>query len=80
MDFFIGQVISLGFSRAPQGFMRCDGTLLQIAPNEALYTLLGNNYGGDGHTTFGVPNLTATDKATGLYSFISLQGQYPQFG
>ena len=42
---------------APRGFMFCNGALLNIAHNSALYSLLGTTYGGDGITTFALPNL-----------------------
>jgi microcystin-dependent protein len=42
---------------APVGWLKCDGQLLPIAENDALYSLLGTTYGGDGQTTFGLPDL-----------------------
>jgi microcystin-dependent protein len=54
---FIGQVIAVGFNFAPVGWALCQGQLLSIAENEALYNLLGTTYGGDGQSTFGVPDL-----------------------
>src|SRR5579872_4919050 len=54
---FVGQVIAVGFNFAPLGWALCNGQLLQIADNTALYQLLGTTYGGDGSTTFGVPDL-----------------------
>ncbi|MCC6536130.1 MAG: phage tail protein [Bryobacterales bacterium] len=57
MDPFIGQLMCVGFSYAPTGWAICQGQLLPIAQNEALFSLLGNTYGGDGQTTFGLPDL-----------------------
>ena len=54
---FIGQVIRVGFTFAPVGWMRCEGQLLPIAQYDALYALIGTTYGGDGQTTFGLPDL-----------------------
>jgi microcystin-dependent protein len=54
---FLGQVIAVAFNFAPVGWVPCDGRLLDIAGNEALYNLLGTAFGGDGATTFGVPDL-----------------------
>src|SRR5690349_23013098 len=54
---YLGQIISVGFSFAPEGWFLCDGTLLQISQYEALYQLLGTTYGGNGITTFALPNL-----------------------
>ncbi|MDQ3287838.1 MAG: tail fiber protein [Pseudomonadota bacterium] len=54
---FIGEIRLLGFSRAPQGWLPCDGTLLAIAEYDTLFALIGTTYGGDGSTTFAVPDL-----------------------
>lgn len=54
---FIGEIRMFGFGRTPQGWQACDGSLLQIAQYEPLYVLLGTTYGGDGVSTFGVPDL-----------------------
>jgi microcystin-dependent protein len=54
---FIGTIIAFGFNFPPVGWVLCDGRLLQIAENDALFALIGTTYGGDGQTTFGVPDL-----------------------
>lgn len=54
---FLGQITITAFDFAPKGFALCNGQLLQIAQNQALYSLLGTTYGGDGRTTFALPNL-----------------------
>jgi len=54
---FIGQVMPVPYNFAPQGWAFCNGQLLAISQNTALFSLLGTNYGGDGRTTFGLPNL-----------------------
>jgi microcystin-dependent protein len=54
---FIGQIIIAGFNFAPRGYATCDGQLLSIAQNTALFSLLGVTYGGNGQTTFGLPDL-----------------------
>lgn len=54
---FLGQIITVGFNFAPVGYLQCNGQLLPIAQNEALYALLGTIYGGDGITTFALPDL-----------------------
>jgi microcystin-dependent protein len=57
MDPFIGQILMVGFNFAPQGWALCNGQLLSISQNTALFSLLGTSYGGDGVSTFAVPNL-----------------------
>jgi microcystin-dependent protein len=57
MDNFIGEIRMAGFYYAPTGWALCDGSLLSIASNSALYSLLGTQFGGNGTTTFGLPDL-----------------------
>ena len=57
MDPFIGQIMLVGFTFAPVNWALCNGQLLQIRQYTALFSLLGTTYGGDGVTTFGLPNL-----------------------
>lgn len=54
---FIGQMMIVGFNFAPKGWALCDGQLLPIAQNTALFSLLGTTYGGDGRTTFALPDM-----------------------
>ncbi len=57
MDIYMGAVMSFGFNFAPKGWATCSGQLLPISTNQALFSLLGTTYGGNGQTTFGLPNL-----------------------
>ena len=54
---FIGQFMLVGFNYAPRGWAFCHGQLLSISQNQTLFALLGTYYGGDGRTTFGLPDL-----------------------
>jgi microcystin-dependent protein len=54
---FIGQIQMFGFNFAPRSWALCDGQLLPISQNSALFSLLGTIYGGDGRTTFALPEL-----------------------
>lgn len=54
---FIGEIRALGFDFAPVGWAQCNGQLLKVNENTALFSLLGTIYGGDGKTTFGLPDL-----------------------
>lgn len=54
---YVGEIRLFGFSRVPNGWFACTGQLVSIADYQVLYTLLGTTYGGDGITTFGVPDL-----------------------
>ncbi len=54
---FIGEVKMIAFNYAPKGWAFCNGQLLAIAQNQALFSILGTTYGGNGQTTFALPNL-----------------------
>ena len=56
MDTFIGQIIMFAGNFAPRDWAFCDGELLPISQNQSLYSILGTTYGGDGRTTFGLPD------------------------
>ena len=57
MEPYLAQIIMFGGNFAPRGWAFCDGQLLAISQNQALFSLLGTTYGGDGRTTFGLPDL-----------------------
>ena len=57
MDPFIGQIVMFGGNFAPRGWALCDGQLLPISQHSALFSILGTTYGGDGRTTFALPDL-----------------------
>ncbi len=57
MEPFLGQISLFAFDYVPQGWAPCDGRLLQITQYQALYALLGIRFGGNGTTTFGLPDL-----------------------
>lgn len=54
---FIGEIKILGFNFAPRGYATCQGQIMSIAQNTALFSLLGTTYGGNGQTTFALPDL-----------------------
>ena len=54
---FLGEIRMAGFNFAPRGWAFCAGQLLPISQNDALYALVGKTYGGDGQSTFGMPDL-----------------------
>ena len=57
MDPIIGQICLFAGNFAPKGWAICDGSLLSIAQNSALFAILGTQYGGNGQTTFALPDL-----------------------
>ncbi len=68
-EFYIGQIQAFAFGFAPKGWLPCNGQLLSISANSALYNLIRTTYGGDGHSTFALPDLR------GRVSFNVGQGQ-----
>jgi microcystin-dependent protein len=54
---FLSEIRIMSFGFAPQGWAQCNGQLLPINQNQALFSLLGTTYGGDGRVNFGLPNL-----------------------
>jgi microcystin-dependent protein len=56
-DQFLGEIRVFGFNYPPTGWARCDGQLMPVSQNTALFALLGTTYGGNGSTNFGLPDL-----------------------
>jgi len=72
-DPFLAEIRIVGFNFAPRGWAQCDGQLLPINQNQALFSLVGTIYGGDGRTTFALPDLrgrTPIHFGTGTYNRI----------
>ncbi len=84
MDPILGQVQLFPFGFAPEGWALCNGTMLQVSQNPALFSLIGAIYGGDGRNTFALPNLMNAIPYDNInpYSpvmayYIAMQGNYP---
>jgi microcystin-dependent protein len=54
---YVGQILIFGGNFAPAGWAMCQGQLVPISENDTLFNLIGTTYGGDGQSTFGLPNL-----------------------
>lgn len=72
----LGQIEIFAFDFAPAGFAACQGQLMSIAQNQALFSLLGPRYGGNGVTDFGLPNLPPV-APQGPFYFICIDGPFP---
>lgn len=71
---FLGQLLCVPYNFAPRGWAFCNGQILSIAQNTALFSLLGTTYGGNGQTTFALPDLRgraplSAGQAPGLQSY-----------
>jgi len=75
----LGEIQIFAFAFAPTGFAACQGQLLPIWPNQALFSLIGPRYGGDGVTNFALPKLPPVTPS-GPFYFICIGGAYPPQG
>ena len=92
LDPILGQLIQAPWSWDMRGWMLCRGQLLQISQFNALFALLGTNFGGDGRTTFGLPDCRPTEASGGdlgrihrrewqsgeIATYIAVEGIFPQ--
>lgn len=72
MDPFVGAIALVAFNFAPEGWAFCNGQTLNISSNPALYSLLGTTYGGNGTTTFCLPDLRGRAAIHGVSDYIHL--------
>lgn len=77
METMLGEIELFPFTFIPQGWVLCNGQQLPIAPNQALFSLLGTAFGGDGRSTFAVPNLLGTEPVPNTKYYIAIEGLYP---
>jgi microcystin-dependent protein len=77
-DTLMATIILFGGGFAPRGFAFCEGQLINIAANTAVFSLLGTMYGGNGSSNFALPDLREAEKSLGGARYIiALQGIYP---
>jgi len=77
MDEFIGKIDLYPYSFAPYGTLLCNGQLLTINAYAALYALIGVQYGGNGTTTFAIPNMLGLEPIPGMNYCIITDGLFP---
>ena len=77
MEEYIGVIKLFAGEFAPKRFMECKGQLLSIRDNTALFSIVGNTYGGDGKTTFALPDLTKQAPVKGSRYIMCVEGIYP---
>jgi hypothetical protein len=79
-DAYIGEVTTVAGNFCPSGTLPAIGQIVSIVQNQALYSLLGSTYGGDGRTNFALPNIPPTKTVQGpaLTTCIAVTGAYPQ--
>jgi microcystin-dependent protein len=77
MEPFIGQIQLFAFNYAPRNWALCDGQIVPIADNNALFALLGTQFGGDGRLTFSLPDLRNKEPDPNTKYYIALEGDFP---
>ena len=77
MDYYLGMILAFPYNFVPYQWQRCDGTVLNVQQNTALFSLIGNKFGGNGQTTFAVPNLTNCIQVPNMIYCICVSGLYP---
>lgn len=79
MDCLLGQIELFPYTFAPMGWMSCEGQIISISQNQALYSLIGNTFGGNlQQNTFALPNLKGAEPLPQMKYYIATQGLYPQ--
>jgi prepilin-type N-terminal cleavage/methylation domain-containing protein len=79
VDSCLGEITLLPYSFTPVGYLKCNGSLVSTASYPDLYSLIGTTFGGDGSSTFGIPDLTASVPQVGLNYFIAAGGNTPNW-
>ena len=77
MDQLMGQITLFPYTFTPRGWLPCEGQLLPISQNTALFSLLGTQFGGDGRTIFAIPDYRTAAPPNSRY-FIAIEGVFPQ--
>lgn len=77
MEEFIGNIKLYPYSFAPMDTLLCNGQLVNIVTSQALFSLIGTTYGGNGTTNFAVPNMLGLEPIPGMNYYIIVNGIYP---
>lgn len=82
MEYYLGQIELFAINFQPSGWIPCDGRLMDVRYNQALFALLGNRFGGDGINNFAVPDLRtsmfASQYDVKIRYYICTNGIWPQ--
>jgi len=77
MDYYLGEIELFAYNFVPMGWLLCDGAILQVQQSSALFSLIGNKFGGNGSTTFALPNMTNDSPVEGMNYYMCISGLYP---
>ena len=73
---YLGEIVQVAFEFAPRDYLPCDGRILSISQRGALFSLLGNRFGGDGKSNFALPNYNPSAPRGSMY-VICVEGIFP---
>ena len=76
VEAYLGEIRIFGGDRIPTGWAKCEGQVISIRENTALFSILGTQYGGDGTSTFALPDLRSRTPT----HMIAMEGVYPMDG
>ncbi|MDF2521312.1 MAG: phage Tail Collar domain protein [Clostridia bacterium] len=77
MDYLIGQIQLFPYNFIPMDWLACNGQVLSIMQYQALYSLIGTKFGGDGSSSFALPNMQGAEPIPGMAYAICCNGIYP---
>jgi len=77
MDYYLGDIQLFAYTFVPMGWLLCNGAVLQVQQNTALFSLISNKFGGNGSTTFALPNMTNDSPVAGMNYYMCVSGIYP---
>lgn len=79
-EILIGNIMCFAFNFVPYGWLECNGQALLVRENPALFSLIGNTFGGDGVNLFLLPNMSGASRQNGFMKFyIATDGVYPKW-
>ncbi len=74
---FIGSIMLFPYDFSPRGWLPCEGQILPIGNYQALFSLLGTKFGGDGRSSFALPDLKDKSPAPSMKYYMAIEGLYP---
>ena len=77
MEAFLGEIKLFPYNFAPRGWIRCEGQQLAIQQYTALFALLGTQFGGNGQTTFALPDMRGKEPVPDIHYYMALEGIFP---
>lgn len=80
IDYYLGGIALFPYGYAPRGWALCQGQDMNVSQYQALYALIGQKFGGNGSTTFKLPNLMGAEPIPNTNYYIAITGTFPSRG